>query len=103
VPLLIARAGPAHDHGRVNSIRLAACLAVLGVLLVIVGLAKGFGAGSSGGSVGCAAQRPGGPQVAAHDPCARSQAGWNDVGYALIAPGVLAVVGAASIRLTARR
>ena len=86
-----------------NSIRLAACLAVLGVLLVIVGLAKGLGAGSSGGSVGCGIQRAGDPPVSAHNPCDRSQAGWNEVGYALIAPGVLALIGAASIRLTTRR
>jgi hypothetical protein len=103
VPRLIARTGPALDHGLVNSIRLAACLAVLGVLLVIVGLAKGLSGGSSGGSVGCAAQRPGDPQVSGHDPCDRSEAGWNQVGYAFIGPGVLAVIGAASVRLTARR
>lgn len=101
-----SRPRSAGDDGLVNSIRLAFCLAALGVLLVVVGLAKGMGGGSSSGPTGCAARGPGsaaGSPVPAGDPCVRSQAGWNQAGYALIAPGVLALIGAASIRLTARR
>lgn len=86
----------------VKTFRLALCLAALGVLLVIVGLATGMSGGSSGG---CASRGPGSApgQVPAGDPCDRSQAGWDQAGYAFIAPGVLALIGAASIRLTARR
>lgn len=94
------------DDAFVKSIRLAFCLATLGVLLVIVGLAKGMSGGSSSGPIGCAAQFSGpsaGPHQPAGDPCMRGQAGWDQVGYAFIAPGVLGLIGAASIRLTARR
>ena len=87
-------------------LRFALCLAALGVLLVIAGLVKGMSGGSSSGPIGCAARGPGsaaGSPVPDGDPCLRSEAGWNQAGYALIAPGVLALIGAASIRLTARR
>lgn len=86
----------------VRSIRLALCLAALGVLLLIVGLAKGMNGGSSSG-FGCPARGPGSAARPANDPCVRGQAGWNQLGDAFIAPGVLALIGAASIRLTARR
>ncbi|HEU5271769.1 MAG TPA: hypothetical protein VFU36_17740 [Jatrophihabitans sp.] len=88
-----------------KSIRLAFCLAALGVLLVIIGLAKGMSAGSSSGPLGCANQGPGSAagHVPAGDPCVRGRAGWDQVGYAFIAPGVFALIGAARIRLTVRR
>jgi hypothetical protein len=106
MPLRLRLAGLAGDDGLVNSIRLAFCLAALGVLLVIIGLATGLGGGSSSGPIGCANRGPGpaaGTRLPANDPCVRSQAGWDQAGYAFIAPGVLALIGAACIRLTARR
>lgn len=93
------------DHDLVTaSIRLAVCLTVLGVLLVIAGLAMGLSGDGGQGPGGCANQagQPGaaGP---AHDPCDRGGTGWNQAGYALIAPGVLGLIGAATLRITARR
>lgn len=74
---------------------------MLSVLLIIMGLAKGF-SGEAQGPAGCANQTAVAHQPA-HDPCIRSGGGWNQVGYALIASGVLGLIGAATIRITARR
>ena len=87
------------NRAYLKRVRLAVCLAMLGGLLVIIGLAAGM---SSSGPVGCAAQTSPG-QVPASDPCVRGGGGWHDVGYAFIAPGVLALIGAARIGLTAKR
>ena len=94
------------DHDLVTaSIRLAVCLTVLGVLLVIAGLAEGMSGDGAQGAGACANQttQPGQPGGPAQGPCARNGSAWNDAGYALIAPGVLGLIGAATIRLTARR
>jgi hypothetical protein len=86
-----------------TSIRVSACLAVLGLMLLVLGTAKGLGGASSQGPVGCAAMTTS-PSGAATDPCMRgSSDGWNQIGWALVAPGVLALVGAGVILITARR
>ena len=93
------------DHDLVTaSIRLAVGLTVLGVLLVIAGLATGLSGDGAQGPGACANQTaPPGVAGPAHDPCGRGGASWNQAGYALIAPGVLGLIGAATIRITARR
>jgi hypothetical protein len=87
-----------------TSIRLSACLAVLGLMLLVLGTAKGLGGASSQGPAGCAARFANSPPVAATDPCVRdSSDGWNHGAWALVVPGVLGLMGAGVIRITARR
>ncbi len=74
---------------------------MLGVLLVIAGLVAGLhGSGQGPGACENLSGQPG-VAVPADDPCARGGSAWNDLGYALIAPGVLGLIGAATLRITA--
>ncbi|HST48079.1 hypothetical protein [Jatrophihabitans sp.] len=76
----------------------------LAVLLVLVGTVKGLSGTSAQGPGSCPARLAGSPPVASTNPCVRdSSDGWNQAGWAFLAPGVLALIGAGSIRITARR
>jgi hypothetical protein len=86
------------------SIRVSVCLAVLGLLLLVAGTAKGLSGASAQGPGDCPARFANSPPIASTNPCVRaSSGGWNQAGWALLAPGVLALIGAGPIRITARR
>jgi hypothetical protein len=84
-----------------RAVRSAICLALLGAALLIAGATGLASASRLPGS--CPAQRPNSPTIGS-GPCARSSSGgWHDVGAALLPLGVLALIGAGVLAVTAPR